>query len=226
MTKILIVEDDPHSRQLLKKFLTSKGYAVVEAADGAEALERFEAESPQLVLLDVMMPKLDGWTVLERLRERSDVPVIMLTVKDTTQDVVRGLSSGVDDYITKPFDLLEVVARIEAVLRRAQSEPPARIELKDLQIDDEQKSVRVRGEAVELSPKEYDLLKLLASRPGKVFAHREILQAIWPDSPYASSEDVKKYVYLLRNKIERDAEHPELVITVRGFGYKLDTGAS
>ena len=221
--KIMVVEDDANSRQLLKKFLIAKQYEVAEAADGAEALTRFEAEQPDMVLLDVMMPKLDGWAVLERIREQSDVPVIMLTAKDTTEDKVRGLSSGVDDYITKPFDLLEVVARIEAVSRRYHSEPATLIQINGIDIDDEQKRVTVRGQAVELSPKEYDLLKLLASKPGKVFSHQEVLDVIWADSHFASSEDVKKYVYLLRNKIERDAENSELVLTVRGFGYKLAT---
>ena len=221
--KILIAEDDANSRQLLKKFLIAKQHQVDEACDGAEALQRFEAQKPDLVLLDVMMPKLDGWSVLERIREQSDLPVIMLTAKDTTGDKVRGLSSGVDDYITKPFDLLEVVARIEAVSRRYQNEGATVIQVKDVDIDDEQKRVKVRGEAVELSPKEYDLLKLLASKPGKVFSHQEVLDAIWSSSHFASSEDVKKYVYLLRNKIEQDAEHPQIVLTVRGFGYKLVT---
>lgn len=221
--KILVAEDDANSRQLLKKFLIAKQFQVAEAADGAEALSQFDKQQPDMVLLDVMMPKLDGWTVLERIREKSDVPVIMLTAKDTTEDKVRGLSSGVDDYITKPFDLLEVVARIEAVSRRYQSEPSSHIQLKDIDIDDEKKSVSVRGKPVELSPKEYDLLKLMASKPGKVFSHQEVLDVIWADSHFASSEDVKKYIYLLRNKIERDAENPELVLTVRGFGYKLAT---
>ena len=221
--KILIVEDDANSRQLLKKFLIAKQHEVAEAVDGADALKRFEEVQPDLVLLDVMMPKLDGWTVLERIRERSDAPVIMLTAKDTTEDKVRGLSSGVDDYITNPFDLLEVAARIEAVWRRYYSEPAKLIKVKDVDIDDERKAVRVRGQDVELSPKEYDLLKLLASKPGKVFSHQEVLDAIWSDSHFASSEDVKKYIYLLRNKIEHDAENPEIVLTVRGFGYKLAT---
>jgi len=223
--KILVAEDDVNSRQLLKKFLIAKQYEVSEADDGAQALQAFEKDNPDLVLLDVMMPKLDGWTVLERIREKSDVPVIMLTAKDTTEDKVRGLSSGVDDYITKPFDLLEVVARIEAVTRRYQGETNQMIQLKDIDIDDEKKQVQVRGEVVELSPKEYDLLKLLASKPGKVFSHQEVLDVIWADSHFASSEDVKKYIYLLRNKIETDAESPDLVITVRGFGYKLATSS-
>jgi len=221
--KILVVEDDANSRQLLTKFLTAKQYEVVEAEDGAAGLKQFDQLQPDMVLLDVMMPKLDGWAVLERIREKSDVPVIMLTAKDTTEDKVRGLSSGVDDYITKPFDLLEVVARVEAVSRRYQGEPNKVITVKDLDIDDEQKRVSVRGKPVDLSPKEYDLLKLLASRPGKVYSHQEVLDVIWSDSHFASSEDVKKYIYLLRNKIEKDAENPEIVLTVRGFGYKLAT---
>ncbi len=222
--RILIAEDDPSSRELLVRFLRSKGHEVIAAADGAEALERFEEGGADLVLLDVMMPVIDGWAVLEELRQRrrSPVPVIMVTVRDATEDKVRGLQLGADDYITKPFDLRELEARIEAVMRR--SAPGPRLELGELVIDDEKKEVRVRGEPVELSPKEYELLRLLASRPGKVFSHREILERVWAGSSFASSEDVKKYIYLLRNKIEEDPESPKLILTVRGFGYKLAAG--
>ena len=221
--RILIAEDDPGGRELLRRFLESKGHEVIAAADGAEALERFTDQGADLLLLDVMMPGLDGWAVLEEIRRGSSVPVIMVTVKDSTDDKVRGLQLGADDYITKPFDLRELEARIEAVTRR--SVPGPRIELGELLIDDERKEVRVHGELVELSPKEYDLLRLLASRPGKVFSHREILAEIWAGSSFASSEDVKKYVYLLRNKIEENPEEPKLILTVRGFGYKLAAGA-
>ena len=220
--RILIAEDDPGSRELLQRFLTSQGHEVISSANGAEALERFEEGGADLLLLDVMMPGLDGWAVLEEVRRRSDVPVIMVTVKDSTEDKVKGLQLGADDYITKPFDLRELEARIEAVMRRIA--PGPRIELGELLIDDERKEVRVRGEPVELSPKEYDLLRLLASRPGKVFSHQEILAKIWAGSSFASSEDVKKYIYLLRNKIEENPEEPKLVLTVRGFGYKLAQG--
>jgi len=220
--RILIAEDDPGSRELLQRFLTSQGHEVISSANGAEALERFEEGGADLLLLDVMMPGLDGWAVLEEVRRRSDVPVIMVTVKDSTEDKVKGLQLGADDYITKPFDLRELKARIEAVMRRIA--PGPRIELGELLIDDERKEVRVRGEPVELSPKEYDLLRLLASRPGKVFSHQEILAKIWAGSSFASSEDVKKYIYLLRNKIEENPEEPKLVLTVRGFGYKLAQG--
>jgi DNA-binding response OmpR family regulator len=218
--RVLIAEDDANSLHLLKKYLESKGHQVVGALNGQEALEKCEEQKPEVLLLDVMMPKLDGWAVLQKLRESGvKIPVIMVTAKDSTDDKVRGFSTGADDYITKPFDLREVEARLEAVMRRVSQSPY--IQLGVLQIDDERKEVRLQGETIELSPKEYDLLKLLASRPGKVFSHREIIDAIWQDNPYASSEDVKKYVYLLRNKLEKDAEDPKIILTVRGFGYKL-----
>lgn len=218
--RILITEDDPTSLHLLRKYLESKGHHVVAALNGEEALAKLSDQKPDVLLLDVMMPKLDGWAVLQKLRESGDkTPVIMVTAKDSTDDKVRGFSTGADDYITKPFDLREVEARLEAVMRRVSHSPY--IQLGTLQIDDERKEVHLQGRDIELSPKEYDLLKLLASRPGKVFSHREIIEAIWQDHPYASSEDVKKYIYLLRNKLEEDAENPKIILTVRGFGYKL-----
>ncbi|HIC95393.1 TPA: response regulator transcription factor [Candidatus Bipolaricaulota bacterium] len=220
--RILIAEDDPGSRELLRRFLISRGHEVVAVANGVEALERFSAEGADLLLLDVMMPRVDGWAVLEEIRKSSSVPVIMVTVKDSTEEKVRGLQLGADDYVTKPFDLRELEARIAAVTRRVL--PGPRLKLGEILIDDEKKEVRVRGKVVELSPKEYELLRLLASRPGKVFSHREILEKIWAGSSFASSEDVKKYIYLLRNKIEEDPEEPRLVLTVRGFGYKLAAG--
>jgi DNA-binding response OmpR family regulator len=221
--RILIAEDDPNSLNLLRKFLEAKGHQVFASGNGLDALEKFQSEKPDLVLLDVMMPKLDGWSVLEKIRETAGTPVIMVTAKDSTDDKVRGLSGGADDYITKPFDLREVEVRVTAVMRRMTKSPF--VTFGDLEIDDERKEVRVRGRRIELSPKEYDLLKLLASKPGRVFAHREIIDSIWADSQFASSEDVKKYIYLLRNKIEDDPDDPKVILTVRGFGYKLSAGA-
>jgi DNA-binding response OmpR family regulator len=218
--RILIAEDDTTSLHLLRKFLEAKGHYVIAARNGQEALDTFSKEKPELVLLDVMMPKLDGWAVLQKLREGgAKTPIIMVTAKDSTDDKVHGFSTGADDYITKPFDLREVAARMEAVLRRVSQSPY--MKLGALQIDDERKEVRLNEKLIDLSPKEYDLLKLLASKPGKVFSHREIIDSIWQDNQYASSEDVKKYIYLLRNKIEKDIENPKIVLTVRGFGYKL-----
>ncbi len=218
--RILIAEDDATSLHLLRKFLEAKGHFIIAAVNGQEALEKFAKENPELVLLDVMMPKLDGWAVLQKLRESgAKTPVIMVTAKDSTDDKVRGFSTGADDYITKPFDLREVEARITAVMRRVSQSPY--MQLGKLQINDERKEVRLRGKVIELSPKEYELLRLLATKPGKVFSHREIISSIWQDNPYASSEDVKKYIYLLRNKLEDDPENPKMILTVRGFGYKL-----
>lgn len=219
--KILIAEDDSKSLALIRKYLEAKSHVVIAARDGREALERFSQENPDIVLLDVMMPKMDGWGVLEEIRKTSNIPVIMVTVKDSTEDKVRGLSSGVDDYITKPFDLREVEARIEAVMRRYKS-AVSQLEIGSLHIDDEKKQVTIEGRPIELSPKEYDLLLFLASKPGRVFSQEEILQNVWAGSTYAGAEDVKKYIYLLRNKIEKNPEDPQIILTVRGFGYKLN----
>lgn len=219
--KILIAEDDAKSLALIRKYLQAKSHVVIAARDGREALERFSQEHPDIVLLDVMMPKVDGWGVLEEIRKTSNTPVIMVTVKDSTEDKVRGLSSGVDDYITKPFDLREVEARIEAVMRRYKSSV-SQVEIGSLRIDDEKKQVTIEGRPIELSPKEYDLLLFLASKPGRVFSQEEILQSVWAGSTYAGAEDVKKYIYLLRNKIEKNPEDPHIIVTVRGFGYKLN----
>lgn len=219
--RILLAEDDPAARRLLAKYLTAKGFEVIDASDGAQALEAFVAHDPDAVLLDVNMPRMDGWQVLQEIRSMSSTPVIMLTVYDTTADKVRGLSQGADDYVTKPFDLVEIEARLRAVTRRAGFKSK-RVRCGPILIDDEAKEVRLHGRLVNLSPKEYDLLRLLASRPGRVFSNAEILQAVWPDrADEGTSEDVKKYIYFLRGKIEADPENPRLIHTVRGFGYKL-----
>jgi DNA-binding response OmpR family regulator len=220
--KILIVDDDPQILKLLERFLQAKGREILTAGSGEEALEIFSKEAPDLVILDIIMPGMDGWEVLTKLRESSDVPVIMLTAKDSPGDTARGLLLGADDYISKPFDLGEVEARITAVMRRygKPPEPPVR-EVGDLVIDNESKEVRLRGKPIKLSPKEYDLLRLLASHPGRVFSHDEIIKEVWRNKPFTSSTDVAKYIYLLREKVEEDPDNPKLIETVRGFGYKL-----
>ena len=225
--RILIADDDDDARRLLVKYLTVKGFHVTTAEDGSEACRRVFADEPDLVLLDVNMPELDGWSVLQEIRSATDVPVIMLTVLDSARDKVRGLAGGADDYITKPFDLKELEARIRAVLRRAApQERPEVIIIGDLTIDDKAKEVRFKGAAVSLSPKEYDLLRLLASAPGRVFSTREILRAVWPERLDESGpEDVKKYVYYLRTKLRELPGAGPVVRTVRGFGYKLEAQA-
>jgi DNA-binding response OmpR family regulator len=219
--RILICEDEPDIQEILRSFLVGEGYEVSTAGSGTEALSLFAEEEPDLVLLDVMLPEKDGWEVLREIRKQSDKPVIMLTALGRVNDKVKALSElGADDYITKAsFDLAEIKARIEAVLRRYQP----RLKKTQIFIDNVRKEVWIRGREVSLSPKEYNLLELLASEPGRVFSDEEILARLWPKSSYASSQDVQKYIYLLRKKIEEDPAHPELLHTVRGFGYRIET---
>ncbi len=219
--RILVVEDDVRSRDLVVRYLRSRGHDVSSAGDGARALEAAGAWDPDLILLDVNLPGMDGWRVLEALRRSSQVPVIMVTVHDSARDKVAGLEAGADDYITKPFDLRELDARIQAVMRRCQKPSSRVIRTCEVTLDDERKEVTVRGQAVALSPKEYELLRLLASRPGRVFSTEEILAAIWPERDAAAAEDVKKYVHMLRAKIEQDPSSPAIIVTARGFGYRF-----
>ena len=216
--KVLIVEDDPEARLILAKYLASRGYEALEAEDGTQALEAFHRSEPDALLLDLMIPSPDGWEVLQYVRGQSSIPIVVITARDATDDVVKALQMGADDYITKPFKLREVEARLEAALRRHR---PSVLKIGPLEIDDQRKEVRLRGERVELSPKEYELLKLLASEPGRVFSDREILERVWPEGSLASSTDVKRYIHLLRRKVEEDPKQPKLILTVKGFGYKL-----
>jgi len=215
--RILICEDDPDITDILRSYLVAHGYEVTTAVSGTEGLQRFSETKPDLILLDVMLPAKDGWDVLREIRKKSDCPVILLTALGRVNDKVKGFSYGADDYIPKPFDLKEVKARIEAVLRRYQP----RLAQAGISINDVRKEVHVRRKKIRLSPKEYSLLTLLASKPGKVFSTEEILAHLWPDSPYASAQDVQKYMYLLRKKLEIDPAQPRLILTVRGFGYRL-----
>jgi DNA-binding response OmpR family regulator len=215
---ILIVEDEPDALEILQRFLELKGHHVIPAKDGLEALERLQNETIELVLLDIALPKLDGWGVLEAIRAHDDLPVIMVTASGSTENVVKGLKAGTDDYVTKPFKLNEVEARIEAVMRRAK--PPIQMKIGALETDDQLKQVSLHGDPIHLSPKEYELLKLLASDLNKVFSDEDIIQTLWPGG-IAVSNDVKRYIHLLRHKIEQDPKNPERVVTVRGFGYRL-----
>ncbi len=215
--RLLICEDEPDIIEILTSSLIAEGYTVESAPSGEELIRMFDEAPPDLVLLDVKLPGMSGWEVLDWIRARGDCPVIMVTAYGRVVDKVRGLSRGADDYIAKPFKLAEVKARIEAVLRRSF---PAR-DGQLVEIDDARKVVILRGKELTLSPKEYALISLLASEPGRVFSREEILSRLWPDSRYATSQDVQKYVYLLRKKIEHDPSHPKLVLTVRGFGYRL-----
>ena len=224
---ILVCEDDARIAGLLEEALIASGHRVKSAGTMAEAKSLLAKWVPDLILLDIILPESNeaGWHLLKWIRERGSVPVILVSALSRADDRVRGLRAGADDFISKPFHLEEVVARVEAILRRTQPEPA--ISGLKLKIDDLRKQVSIAGRTISLSPKEYQLLKLLASSPGRVFTTEEILGELWPTKPdtdektYADAQDVQKYVYLLRKKLEIDPQEPDLVITVRGFGYRL-----
>jgi len=231
---VLLVDDEEEIRDLLTRLIESAGYSPITAKNGLEALEISRDDVPDLILLDVKMPEKDGWEVLEEIRldpELADVPVIMLTALDSSDEVVKGFNLGADDYITKPFEYQVVKARIEAVMRRARTTGEEgeeeekgqenKIEAGALKINDEKKEVRVRGEKKSLSRKEYELLHLLAARPGRTLSPEEIIEELWSEESLVNASDVRQFIYLLRRKIESDPSDPEIVITERGFGYRV-----
>jgi two-component system KDP operon response regulator KdpE len=224
--KILIVDDSQDTTWLLKRVLTEEGYAVQLAHDGREGLRQAFDYRPDLVLLDVMMPDMDGWTMLSRLREFSDVPVIMLTAVGGEQSMVQGLDSGADDYVTKPYGMEELKARVRAVLRRRGVSESGRSKLLQfdggkLCIDPTAQRVTVRGDVVNLTPTEYKLLLCLAYNAGRIVTSQQILDNVWGPGYEDSVANVKLYIWYLRRKIEADPRNPYYVQTMRGTGYYL-----
>jgi DNA-binding response OmpR family regulator len=222
--RILLVDDEESLQKLLSYPLRSDGYEVVAAADGQEALDRFDEGSFDLVVLDVMLPRVDGFDVCRKLRARSAVPIIMLTAKAEEFDKVLGLELGADDYITKPFSMREFRSRVKAVLRRAElvrgdddgDEPLVQ---GDLAIDFGKRQVEVRGEAVRLTYVEFEILSTLARHPGRVFSRTMLLERLWGDSQYRDPRTIDVHIRHLREKLESDAKSPEYLFTVRGVGY-------
>ena len=220
--KVLVVEDDQDIRELLRLYFEAKGNEVETANDGQEALAQLQRIKPDLMLLDVVLPKLDGWGVLTAVRAQSKMPVILLTSLDDTEDVIKGLSLGADDYLRKPFEIRELEARIQSIIRRLETvSEPQRIVRGSIEIDERVKSVTINGEPISLSPKEFYLLALLASDLGRVYTTEEIIAELWGSDCRATGADVKQYVYQLRSKIERDPHSPRWIQNVKGFGYKL-----
>jgi DNA-binding response OmpR family regulator len=219
--RILVVDDDADIRGLVRELLERRGFEVAEAADGKQALQELYAGHPDLVVLDVGMPGLDGWTTLERIRELSDVPVMMLTARSEELEKTRGLRAGADDYVTKPFGRQELIARIEALLRRAgRPEAVAAESYSDafLAIDFAQRAVSVGDERIELTPLEYRLLTAFVRHPNQVLSHEQLLELVWGDLD-ASREQVKLYVGYLRKKLSPEAPDQAPIETRRGFGY-------
>ena len=219
---ILVVDDEEDIRNLVATSLRRAGFDVVTAEDGQQGIDRFFEHAPRLVVLDVAMPVLDGWTVLERIREASDIPVIMLTARTAETDRVRGLRSGADDYLVKPFGRQELVARIEALLRRARTERPAAQDVIDdpfVTLDLRQRIVTVRGIEVSLTPLEFRLLAVLLRHRGEVLSRERLLELVWGDTQALAPEQVKLYVSYLRRKLTIDGQGPPIE-TVRGAGYR------
>ena len=222
---VLIVEDDRNIAELLQLYLEKEGYAVITAEDGGKGLEKFRAIKPDLVLLDVMMPVMDGWAVCKAIRSESQVPIIMLTAKGETDDKVAGLKQGADDYITKPFEMKEVLARIEAVLRRtsgiAAETKSRRITFDKLSIDMDSFELVVDGKKVDTPPKEMELLFFLASSPNRVYTRNQLLDEVWGFDYFGDSRTVDVHVKRLREKLEGVSESWSLK-TVWGVGYKFE----
>lgn len=220
------MEDDPSIREMAALGLEKTGFRVTTAADGREGLQRFRHDPVDLVVLDVMLPELDGFEVCREIRKESRVPVVMLTAKTDTSDAVAGLELGADDYVTKPFELTELVARIRAVLRRASPREAgeAMIRVGDLDIDPTGFTVRKRGEPVELTATEFRLLVEIAARPGQVFTREMLLSRVWDYDYLGDSRLVDVAVQRLRSKVEDDPSIPTLIRTVRGVGYRLEKG--
>ncbi len=221
--KVLIAEDEADIRQLLKVYFEARGHDVHCANDGIEALALFAGTAPDLVLLDVRMPRMDGWNALKAIRAQSNVPVIMVTAMEGADDAVKGLGLGADDYLRKPFNLGELEARIESVQRRLGRNDVQEhvLQAGPCRIDDRSKEVHINGDPVSLSPKEYALLWLLSEDPGRVYSTQQIVGHVWPESHQADASDVKQYIHLLRNKVEKGKGSGLRIETVKGFGYKL-----
>ena len=225
-TKILLVDDDPNIRQLVNLYLVKEGFEVEMAERGDEALQKVLASPPNLMLLDVMLPGMDGWQVLRETRKSSNVPIIMLTAKDETFDKVLGLELGADDYIAKPFDMKELVARIKAVIRRYQNPEPTEagkaLTFPGLTVNISQYTVNYMGRELEMPPKELELLNFLASHPNQVFTREQLLEQVWGYDFFGDSRTVDVHVKRLRDKLSKGEEMGWAIRTVWGVGYKFE----
>lgn len=225
MAKILIVDDDRTLLRFISEYLEGEGFQVVTADRGTKALKRFYDERPDLVVLDLMMPGMDGWEVCARLRELSDTPVILLSAKSSETDKLRGFRLGVDDYVTKPFSLAELTARIQAVLARVAADDPQEgvtLRVGPLTVDTRRREAALDDEPISLTPTEFRLLSALARRAGAAISQEDLLTEVWGDYRQKGGSALRRYVWFLRQKIEKDPNQPKLLVTVRGYGYRLE----
>ena len=220
--KILIVEDEANIRELLRLYLEREGYTVLEAENGVEGIKKWKSDKPDMLLLDVMMPVMDGWAVCREIRAESDVPIIMLTAKGETADRVSGLEMGADDYIVKPLEMPEVIARVRAVFRRmAPDDAPEKLSFDNLVIDKQAYDLVIKGKRVDAPPKEIELLYFLASSPNRVFTRAQLLDDVWGFDYFGDTRTVDVHVKRLREKLEGVSDKWELK-TVWGVGYKFE----
>lgn len=221
--RILIVEDEANIRELLRLYLEREGYTVLEAENGVEGIKKWKSDKPDMLLLDVMMPVMDGWEVCREIRAESDVPIIMLTAKGETADRVSGLEMGADDYIVKPLEMPEVIARVRAVFRRiAPDDAPEKLSFDNLVIDKQAYDLVIKGKRVDAPPKEIELLYFLASSPNRVFTRAQLLDEVWGFDYFGDTRTVDVHVKRLREKLEGVSDKWELK-TVWGVGYKFET---
>ena len=223
--KVLVIDDDTTLLNLLRQSLGKAGYEVITATNGLNGLQKMYEERPDLIVLDVMMPRMDGWETCRRIREISQVPIIMLTAKDEEADKIKGFECGVDDYVTKPFSFAELTARVTAVLHRTRQRPPRRkpaiYRVDDLIIDLENRRVTKDGKVLDLTPTEYRLLATLVENAGRVLSHEQLLADVWGPEYVDDTGYVKRYIWYLRQKLEDDPSHPKYILTERGFGYRF-----
>ncbi len=221
----LVVDDESNILRFVRANLRASGYEVASATNGAEALAQFEAVNPNVVILDIMLPEIDGLEVCRRIRNISDIPIIMITAKDDIQDAVEGLNAGADDYITKPFAVEELLARINAVMRRVKNivtqTPADKIKLGNLLIDLSQRQAIINGQSAHLTPTEYRLLTYLVNNVDKVVSHEELLIAIWGSEYKECTHYLRVSIGRLRQKIETDPSNPEIIVTCSGVGYMI-----
>jgi len=224
VARILLIDDDQSLHTLLGEYLERQGYSMLHATDGREGLRMVFEERPDLVILDVMMPRLDGWQTLERIRDLSDLPVILLTARGSEPDKLQGFRLGSDDYVTKPFSFAELAARVEAVLKRAEGQrhPPQVWQVGGLMLDPVRHLVTRDGVPLELTPTEFKLLEVLIHEPGRVFTQEQLVARVWGEEYAEEVGYIRRYIWHLRRKVEPDPDNPRYIHTERGVGYKLE----
>jgi DNA-binding response OmpR family regulator len=231
MNRVVVIDDDKELCRIIRKYMDKAGYSASFSYSGASGLQSVEENECQLVILDIMLPDIDGFSVLAEIRKISAVPVLMLTAKNDEADKIKGLRTGADDYLTKPFSMEELMARVWSLIRRytklnkAGFELPQSMSFREMIIDGEKRSVAVRGNQVELTGKEFDLLSFLASNKGRVFTKRQIYAGVWEDEYAFDDSNIMSFISKLRKKIEADPDKPHFIQTVRGVGYRFNQEA-